>query len=232
MGPRDRLLAFLEAYWAVHGYGPSLEEIRRHLGFSSRSHVLHHLRVLLREGRIAREPGKSRTWRPVSHDARVVRLPLAGVVPASFPDAVDEIVPQPLGQLALPAAWVPRDCRFALWVRGDSMIGVGIQPFDIVLIEPVRLETLRWGDLVVVRWRDAPAAGEMDHGRNRATLKQLFWAASDRRNGQGQPFPARWILKPAHPALPEQTVDPRAVILEGRVAFRFGPVRELSGWVL
>jgi SOS-response transcriptional repressor LexA len=71
MALRDRLLTFLEAYWETHGYGPTLEEIRRHVGLSSRSHVLYHLRALAQEGRVQQEPGKHRTWRPTDR----LRLP-------------------------------------------------------------------------------------------------------------------------------------------------------------
>jgi SOS-response transcriptional repressor LexA len=81
MALRDRLLTFLEAYWETHGYGPTLEEIRRHVGLSSRSHVLYHLRALAQEGRVQQEPGKHRTWRPTDRSASRISIPLKGVVP-------------------------------------------------------------------------------------------------------------------------------------------------------
>jgi len=93
MALRDRLLTFLEAYWETHGYGPTLEEIRRHVGLSSRSHVLYHLRALAQEGRVQQEPGKHRTWRPTDRSVSRISIPLKGVVPASHPDQVDEVVP-------------------------------------------------------------------------------------------------------------------------------------------
>jgi repressor LexA len=208
MAYRDRLLAFLEAYWETRGYGPTLEEIRRHVGFSSRSHALYHLRALIGEGRVQQEPGKHRTWRPTSRPALRISVPLKGVIPASHPDQVDEVVPQELGDLWLPAAWVPARCWFALWVRGDSMIGLGIRPFDIVLVEPVSPEEVRSGDLVVARVK----------GRNQMTLKQLVQ----------DPETRTWWLRPAHPELAPARMDWQAWTLEGRVAFRFGPVRDLG----
>lgn len=224
MADRDRLLSYLEAYWETHGYGPTLEEVRRQMGFSSRSHALYHLRSLVREGRVICEPGKHRTWRPVSLPPPPVSIPLKGVVPASPPDQVGEVIPQDLGILRLPAAWVPRRCRFALWVRGESMIGLGIQPYDVVLIEPVTWSEVRSGDLVVVRLR----------GRNQLTLKELIIerpeAAGQKNRKDGKDEAIYW-LRPAHPDLRPIRLDRRIWTLEGRVAFRFGPVRDLGAVV-
>ncbi|WP_322802166.1 LexA family protein [Thermoflexus sp.] len=215
MADRDRLLSYLEAYWETHGYGPTLEEIRRQMGFASRSHALYHLRALVQKGLVAREPRKHRTWRPVSLPPPPVSIPLKGVVPASSPDQMAEVIPQDLGTLRLPAAWVPHRCRFALWVRGESMIGRGIQPYDIVLIEPVTWSEVRSGDLVVARLR----------GRNQLTLKEL---AIEQPKGAARKNEAIYWLRPAHPELPPIRLDRRMWVLEGRVAFRFGPVRDLG----
>lgn len=219
MAIRDRLLEFLAAYWETHGYGPTLEEIRRQLGFSSRAHALYHLQALEREGRVHHQPGKHRTWRPVSLPPPPVAIPLKGVVPASMPDQVGEVVPQDLGTLRLPAAWVPRRCRFALWVRGESMLGLGIQPYDIVLVEPATWSNVRSGDLVVVRLR----------GRNQMTLKELVLERP--RGPKGEAGEAIAWLRSAHPDLPPVRLDRRMWVLEGRVAFRFGPVRDLGAMV-
>ncbi|MFN3928081.1 MAG: LexA family protein [Thermoflexus sp.] len=215
MADRERLLDYLEAYWETHGYGPTLEEVRRQMGYSSRAHARYHLLALARQGLIVREPGKHRTWRPVPLPTHV-SIPLKGVVPASTPDQVGEVVPQDLGTLRLPAAWVPRRCRFALWVRGESMIGLGIRPYDMVLIEPVSWSEVRSGDLVVVRLR----------GRNQMTLKQLVW-----EEPKGEKGPGILWLRPAHPDLQPVRLDRRAWVLEGRVAFRFGPVRDLGALI-
>ncbi len=221
MALRDRLLSFLEAYWEKHGHGPTLEEVRQQMGFSSRSHALYHLRALLREGRVRHEPGKHRTWRPVSLSPPLAFVPLKGVVPASTPDQVGEIIPQDLGMLRLPASWVPPRCQFALWVRGESMIGLGIQPYDVVLIEPVTWSEVRSGDLVVVRLQD----------QNQITLKQLIIErpkAGGEKSRQGGKEEAIYWLWPAHPELQPIRLDRQRWTLEGRVAFRFGPVRDLG----
>ncbi|WP_376789578.1 LexA family protein [Thermoflexus sp.] len=218
MVDQDRLLSYLEAYWETHGYSPTLEEVRRQMGFASRSHARYHLLALVQKGMVAREPGKHRTWRPVSLPPPPVSIPLKGVVPASSPDQVVEVIPQDLGTLRLPAAWVPRRCQFALWVRGESMIGRGIQPYDIVLIEPVTWSEVRSGDLVVARLR----------GRNQLTLKELV---IEQAKGATRKNEAIYWLRPAHPELPPIRLDRRMWVLEGRVAFRFGPVRDLGAIV-
>lgn len=213
---RDQLLAYLGAYWEAHGYGPSLEEIRRQMGFSSRSHALYHLRTLARQGLLVWEPGKHRTWRPVSLSPPPVPIPLKGVVPASTPDQAGEVVPQDLGTLWLPAGWVPQRCRFALWIRGESMIGLGIRPYDVVLIQPITWDEARPGDMVVVRLR----------GHNLMTIKQLIRREASR--GDPPSHGRTWWLQPAHPDLRPIPLDRRAWALEGRVAFRFGPVWDVG----
>lgn len=64
MALRDRLLTFLEAYWETHGYGPTLEEIRRHVGLSSRSSITC--------GPWPRKAGSSRSPASIARGARPI----------------------------------------------------------------------------------------------------------------------------------------------------------------
>jgi repressor LexA len=79
------------------------------------------------------------------HDADSVRLPLVGRVSAGTPVLADEQVED---RIEVPRRLVGdvRDC-FLLRVRGDSMIGAGIMPGDIVIVRRQRAASA--GDIVV-----------------------------------------------------------------------------------
>ena len=54
----DQLVGHIRDYQAAHGSPPSYEDLRRRMGFASRSAVEYHLGLLEEAGRITREPGK------------------------------------------------------------------------------------------------------------------------------------------------------------------------------
>jgi repressor LexA len=58
---RDLIVRFVGAHVAEHGYPPSVREIGAVLGLASSSTVQHHIDVLVKEGRLRRRPGTSRT---------------------------------------------------------------------------------------------------------------------------------------------------------------------------
>lgn len=62
---QSRILEFIRAHLAAHGYPPTLEEIRAGLGISAKSVVAHHLERLERAGLIERTAGVSRGIRLV-----------------------------------------------------------------------------------------------------------------------------------------------------------------------
>lgn len=67
-----QVLAFIRAFYAAHGVGPSLSEMAAAIG-SNRSRVQDAIRKLAAEGRIHRAPGQTRGVRPLSAQEEAVR---------------------------------------------------------------------------------------------------------------------------------------------------------------
>ncbi len=142
---QKQILDFLTGYRTRHGYSPSIEEIRDHLGLSAVSTVHRHLENMVDEGLITREKHRTRSAAPrQGGDAGVaVEVPLLGMVAAGSPI---EACPVP-ETVTLPEDLVRGEESYALRVRGDSMIEDGILEGDTIIVE--RRETARDGEVVV-----------------------------------------------------------------------------------
>lgn len=140
------------------GYGPTVREICQSLGLSSPSTVHVHLKALEKKGLIKRDPLKSRSIAlayPL-HDegpaaevvqpsfSKLVSLPLVGNVAAGSPILAEENITD---TITLPTDIVGDSPSFLLSVRGDSMVEIGINDGDYVVVkeQPVANN----GDIVV-----------------------------------------------------------------------------------
>jgi repressor LexA len=148
--PRQKqILDYLIKTIQDRGYAPSVREIGDALGLSSPSTVHQHLTALEEKGVVRRHGDRMRALEVVDktliHDGDAVRLPLVGRVSAGTPVFADEHVED---RIEVPRRLVGdvRDC-FLLQVRGDSMIGAGIMPGDIVIVRRQRAASP--GDIVV-----------------------------------------------------------------------------------
>jgi len=63
---QGEVLAAIGAFIARHGYSPTIRELAAVLGVTSTHGVAQMVDALVREGRVLRAPGKSRTMRPVA----------------------------------------------------------------------------------------------------------------------------------------------------------------------
>lgn len=139
------------------GYGPTVREVCQALGLSSPSTVHVHLKALEEKGYIKRDPLKSRSialtyslddemsanvYTPQFE--RVVDVPLVGDVAAGMPILAEQNITD---TFTLPTDIVGDDPSFMLSVRGDSMIEIGINDGDYVVVreQPVANN----GDIVV-----------------------------------------------------------------------------------
>ena len=176
----DRILAYIEKMVTERGYPPSVREIAAAVGLASTSAVHHHLTRLAKEGRLSRQPTRSRALSiPGSRQLRAVPAPIVGEIAAGQPIYAYEERDE---TLALPSEWARNDDAFVLRVRGKSMIEDLIDDGDYVVIQPQH--TARDGDIVVVLLED-----------NTATLKR-FYRERDRvrlqpANGAMSPIYAR-----------------------------------------
>lgn len=138
------------------GYGPTVREVCQVLGLSSPSTVHVHLKALEEKGYIKRDPLKSRSIAltyALEDEAtnvikpnfgKVVDVPLVGDVAAGIPILAEENITD---TFTLPTDIVGDAPSFMLSVRGDSMVEIGINDGDYVVVkeQPVANN----GDIVV-----------------------------------------------------------------------------------
>ena len=115
-----------------NGFAPSVRDIMRDLGYKSTSTVHMYLNRLDMLGYIRKEDGKSRAISLVSDDMpQVSAVPVLGTVTAGQPIRAEENFEGYIGYVGRVSA----DEMFALKVRGESMIEVGILDGDMIIAE-------------------------------------------------------------------------------------------------
>jgi repressor LexA len=189
--PRQKqILDFVTRSIDRRGFAPSIQEICDHFDLASTATVHKHLKNLAARGLLTRESHRSRALEiPSAGAGETVEIPLLGRVAAGVPI---EAISNP-DSIAIPADWLGRGERFALRVRGDSMIDAHIEDGDIVVVE--RKEAAKDGDTVIALVDDAEA-----------TLK-IFRSQSD----------GRVRLEPRNETLKPMVFDARRVRVQGIV---------------
>lgn len=144
------------------GYGPTVREVCQSLGLSSPSTVHVHLKALEEKGLIKRDPLKSRSIALTYQleDAalatnvvqpsfsNIVNVPLVGNVAAGSPILAEECIED---YLTFDTEGLSGE-HFALRVRGESMLGAGILPGDLVVVH--RQSEAQSGQIVVALFED------------------------------------------------------------------------------
>jgi repressor LexA len=139
------------------GISPSVREICEFMGYRSTSSAQAALDGLERKGCITRDAMHKRSVRIVGQDTPPTLVPLVGTVTAGLPIlAIEEIE----GYVPFGGRVTSDRALFALRVRGESMINVGILDGDIVFIE--RGASAHNGEIVVAMVEDE------------ATVKRFF----------------------------------------------------------
>jgi repressor LexA len=176
--PAKRVLEFLRDYFAENLRPPTIREIQDHLGYRSPRAVSYLLEKLERKGEITRRPrARGVLPRDAAYAPRAaVEIPLYPSIPAGLPDR-SSCETRAEGVWMDPSLVGIEDPSraFAVVVRGQSMIGAGIQEGDIIIFESRQPKE---GDIVA-----ALVDGE-------STLKRLV-----RRQG-------RYCLASENPAYP------------------------------
>jgi len=141
----DYILTFIDEY----GYPPSVREIGDHLGLKSPSTVHFHLKGLRSAGLIHQTEGKTRSITVTTDGpSRRGKIPVVGNVAAGSPILAQECVEEYLSfQLDQNS-----DEHFALRVRGESMLGAGIFPGDLVVVKPQ--DQAQNGEIVVALFEE------------------------------------------------------------------------------
>jgi len=192
---QSRIINFLHRFFDEQGYPPTIRDIQGGCQISSTSVVEYNLRILEREGHIRRAREISRGIELGAR--RVVRVPVIGHIAAGEPIPVptsDSWNMEELESLELTEELTRgKEGVYALKVKGTSMIDALIGEGDLVLMQ--QAATAENGEMVAA-WlkRD----GE-------ATLKRFYL-----ENG-------RVRLQPANEDMPPIYVDPKDVLIQGRV---------------
>lgn len=137
------ILAYVAAHIGKHQSAPTLIEIGLAVGLRAKSSTHGYLRALERKGYVTKEPG----WRGLrltnKAERHLASLPFAGRIVAGLPlEPVPEQTEISLVDLLL------GDGRYALQVKGDSMMDAGILEGDYVIVQPA--VDVRTGDIAVV----------------------------------------------------------------------------------
>ena len=151
----------------TQGYPPSVREIGEAVGLKSPSTVHFHLKRLEEAGVIEKGAGKGRAIRLKGEAQTAPAVPVAPAAPSNAVDFMEERDAREnripiVGNVAAGSPILAQECVedyltfdtgsrsgefFALRVRGESMLGVGILPDDLVVVR--RQQTANNGEIVV-----------------------------------------------------------------------------------
>lgn len=142
----DYIVSFTEEY----GYPPSVREIGEAVGLKSPSTVHFHMKGLRAAGLISQAEGKTRAITVTNAEMRPRRdqVPVVGNVAAGSPILAEECVEE---FLTFDTQGLEGE-HFALRVRGESMLGAGILPGDLVIVR--QQQDARNGEIVVALFED------------------------------------------------------------------------------
>lgn len=204
---QKRVLEIIYSSIITEGFPPSLADLRELLGLASNQAVLNYLNTLEKGGFIQREEGQARGIKitPLGLKilgkkglAPVVGFAAAGPYMESFADVnfkwmelPSEIPNEKLKQ---------SDDVFVVQVSGDSMINVGIDNGDMLLIK--KSKEFVSGDIVLAQTEDG------------ATVKRLI----------SEDKPPYIYLKPENPAYENMPITPGEVNFLGKVILNLSKV--------
>lgn len=189
----------IRKWYQSHGYTPTLDEIAQAVGINSRSTVHEHVKNLIEQDYLRASSGK-RAYeiqpKDMERDSQMALelsvLPLEGQIAAGRPiEAINhrnDISPNEM---------FTGPGRYALKVRGESMIDIGVMDGDYVVIQSI--ETAHNGDIVVALVN-----------QEEATLKRIFY----KDNGEVE-------LHPENREMDVMTYPAESVQVQGRMVGLF-----------
>ena len=166
------ILAFMKKTISNKGYSPTVREICQALSIKSTSTVHSDIKALEDKGLVRKDPSKPRTVLPVdmmpgtsshstSDDINTISLPVIGRVAAGEPILAEQNI---VDEMPMPARFVGPGNNFILTVQGDSMINVGINDGDYLIVQ--ESHEANNGEIVVALVNDGFESG--------ATVKRFF----------------------------------------------------------
>lgn len=166
---QNDILAFMKKTIAAKGYSPTVREICAALDIKSTSTVHSDIKALEEKGLVRKDPAKPRTVLPVENEYRkaadisydTVALPVVGRVAAGEPILAEQNI---VDEMPVPARFIGSGNNFILTVHGDSMVNVGINDGDYLIVQESR--EVSNGEIVVALVNDDYETG--------ATVKRFF----------------------------------------------------------
>ena len=168
------ILAYMKKTIAAKGYSPTVREICQALSIKSTSTVHSDIKALEEKGLVRKDPSKPRTVlpvdmmpgsapapAPVSDDINTISLPVIGRVAAGEPILAEQNI---VDQFPMPARFVGPGNNFILTVHGDSMVNVGINDGDYLIVQ--ESHEANNGEIVVALVNDGFESG--------ATVKRFY----------------------------------------------------------
>lgn len=153
LNPRQAaILEFIKSQLRLHGYPPSVREICEAVRLNSPSTVHAHLNTLEKKGYIRRDPQKPRALEvldsgrlPSPALREMVEAPILGRISAGLPALAEENFED---SFPIPLDFLRTNKQvFMLRVKGESMIEVGIEDGDLLIVEEAH--TARNGEIIV-----------------------------------------------------------------------------------
>lgn len=164
------ILDFMKKTIAEKGYSPTVREICQALNVKSTSTVHSDIKVLEDMGLVKKDPAKPRTVLPVGStvtpspvidDINVVNLPVIGNVAAGEPILAQQNI---VDEMPIPSRFIGSGNNFILNVHGDSMINIGINDGDYLIVQEA--QDAYNGEIVVALVNDGYESG--------ATVKRFY----------------------------------------------------------
>ena len=184
----ERLAAFITQYARDNnGSSPSLSEIMEYMSMSKAT-AYRYILELEKRGLVSYN-GKNTLQTELQRKMRCEfkRIPIIGQIVCGSPDEQEEHVS---GYLAIPEEWLDGEC-FLLRAYGDSMIDIGIEKGDLILVK--KTDTASDGEVVVALTEDGN------------TLKRLFW-----EDGHPRPHEENKKYKPKY-----RDIYPKELTIQG-----------------
>ena len=135
-------LDFISSFITTKGYSPSLKELASFLKTENLSTAQYFIQELEKKGHLKRDPHKSRGITPA---VQKQKAPLLGLIAAGEP--IEPIEDSEPIQVPTNIKLNKNDSYYALKVKGDSMIDMGVLDNDVVLVK--HQMTADIGDVVV-----------------------------------------------------------------------------------
>lgn len=168
---QNDILDFMKKTIAEKGYSPTVREICAALKIKSTSTVHSDIKALEDKGLVKKDPAKPRTVLPVENeyirarmmmdDINTVSLPVVGRVAAGEPILAEQNI---IDEMPMPSRFVGKGNNFILTVHGDSMINVGINDGDYLIVQEG--QDASNGEIVVALVNDGSESS--------ATVKRFF----------------------------------------------------------